>query len=152
MSSVVIRPRVDDDLPTCVEILRKVHEAVAYPLNWPDDPTAWIRPDDALGIWVATTYGRIAGHVALTPYGEGTRVERLYVDPAATGQGLGRELLGQCIIAARELGRELTLEVADNGDAAIALYRRAGWRETGRGPAAWGGDRVREVVYFSAPA
>lgn len=109
MSSVLIRPRVDDDLPTCVEMLRSVHEAVAYPLNWPDDPAAWITPDDALGIWVATTYGRIAGHVVLAAHEEGTRVERLYVDPASTGQGLRR------------------------------------------GPAAWGGDRVREVVYFTAP-
>ncbi|WP_328988769.1 GNAT family N-acetyltransferase [Kribbella sp. NBC_01245] len=151
MSSVLIRPRVDDDLPACVEILRKVHDTAAYPLNWPNDPTAWITPDDALGIWVATADGQIAGHVALAAYGEGTRVERLYVDPAATGRGLGRELLGHCVINARELGRELTLEVADNGDSAIALYRRAGWRETGRGPVAWGGDRVREVVYFTAP-
>ncbi|MFC0624514.1 GNAT family N-acetyltransferase [Kribbella deserti] len=151
MPSPHIRSRTGNDLPACVRVLREVHEAVAYPLHWPADPAAWLTPETALGTWVATVDGQLAGHVVLAEQGEGARVERLYVDPAATGQGIGRMLLAQCVTAARDLGRELTLEVADNGNAAIGLYRRAGWIETGRGPATWGGDQVREVLYFSAP-
>jgi len=83
--------------------------------------------------------------------GGGAEVERLFVDPTATRQGVGRQLLDHCVQTAAELGRPLSLEVVGNRGAAERLYRRAGWLETGRTPIDWGGDHATELIRFSAP-
>jgi ribosomal protein S18 acetylase RimI-like enzyme len=148
---VLIRERRDADLPVCVEILGAVHEQAGYPINWPADPARWLTPQDALGIWVAVDSDRVVGHVVLTAAGPGAEVERLFVDPEATGRGLGRQLLQHCVTAAAALDRDLSLEVVDNRGAAVRLYRRAGWLETGRTPIDWGGEHASELIRFVAP-
>ncbi|WP_432945046.1 GNAT family N-acetyltransferase [Kribbella sp. CA-253562] len=94
----------------------------------------------------------VAGHLAVTRSNGTALVERLFVDPKHTGQGLGRKLLDHARHIAAEHQLDLTLEVADNCTAAIALYRRAGWRETARTPIEWGGDQASAVISFSAPS
>ncbi|GAA1532865.1 GNAT family N-acetyltransferase [Kribbella lupini] len=148
----IIRPRTEADFVSCVVLLRDVHEAAGYPINWPDDPKAWLTPPDALGSWVVTVDGEVAGHVAVTKAEGGALVERLFVDPKQTGQGLGRQLLDHAGKVAADHQLDLTLEVADNCTAAIALYNRAGWRETGRTPIDWGGDQASAAISFSAPS
>ena len=148
----IIRPRIESDFVSCVVLLRDVHESAGYPVNWPDDPKDWLTPPDALGCWVVTVDGEVAGHVAITKADGGALVERLFVDPKQTGQGLGRQLLDHAATVAGDHELELTLEVADNCTAAIALYTRAGWRETGRTPIDWGGDQASAVINFSAPS
>ncbi|MEV6894040.1 MULTISPECIES: GNAT family N-acetyltransferase [Kribbella] len=149
---MLIRARCDEDLTVCVGLLRAVHEQSGYPINWPADPADWLTPETALGCWVAVDDGRVVGHVVLTAVGERAEVERLFVDPAATGRGTGRQLLDHCVTVAGELGRELSLEVVDNRGAAERLYRRAGWTETARTPIDWGGDHATELIRFRAPA
>ncbi|MEV0288312.1 GNAT family N-acetyltransferase [Kribbella sp. NPDC050820] len=146
----MIRERTEADLASCAEILREVHEAAGYPVNWPTDPTRWLTPPGMLGAWVITTDdGSVAGHVVLTADASGgALVERLFVDPKATGGGLGRRLLDHALAVA---DRPVTLEVADNCHAAIALYQRSGWRETGRSPVDWGGDHASAVLHFEPP-
>jgi len=146
----VIRERSKDDLESCVGFLRDVHEVAGYPLNWPADARAWLTPPGMLGAWVITTAdGRVAGHVALTAGSDGSAlVERLFVDPKATGGGLGRQLLDHAVVMGSELGRRIGLEVADNCHTAIGLYRRAGWREIGRTPIDWGADQASAVLHF----
>jgi [ribosomal protein S18]-alanine N-acetyltransferase len=136
-----------------VGMLRDVHELAGYPVNWPADPGAWLTPVKGLGCWVAVADGRVVGHVALTADGpDGAQVERLFVDPKSTGAGIGRRLLEHCVAAAAELGRKVSLEVVDKpGAAAIALYRRAGWREVGRTPIDWGGDHASHLLHFEPP-
>lgn len=57
----------------------------------------------------------------------------LAVRPTARRQGLGGRLTGQgALEAARAGARRLFLEVAENNDAALALYARAGFVSTGR--------------------
>jgi ribosomal protein S18 acetylase RimI-like enzyme len=150
----VIRERDEGDVESCVGFLRDVHEVAGYPVNWPADPQAWLTPPGMLGAWVITTEdGRVAGHVALTagPDG-GALVERLFVDPTATGGGLGRRLLDHAVLMGSSRGRRVSLEVADNCHAAIGLYQRAGWRETGRAPIDWGADRASAVLRFEPPS
>jgi ribosomal-protein-alanine N-acetyltransferase len=148
---VLIRVRGDEDLDVCVGLLRGVHERAAYPINWPADPRAWLTPGNRLGCWVAVNDGRVVGHVVLTAVGDGAEVERLFVDPEATRQGIGRQLLDHCVTTAAELRRKLSLEVVDNRGAAAHLYRRAGWLETGRTPIDWGGEHASELIRFVAP-
>ena len=148
-----IRKRDDADLDVCVGLLRDVHEVAGYPINWPAEAGKWLTPDDGLGCWVAVKDGRVVGHVALgANEADKASVERLFVDPKATGAGIGRQLLEHCVTTAAALGRKLSLEVVDNRGAAVSLYRRAGWRETGRTPIDWGGDQASAVLHFDAPA
>ncbi|TDU89042.1 acetyltransferase (GNAT) family protein [Kribbella voronezhensis] len=147
-----IRPRTDADLDRCTAFLRTVHDKAGYPINWPDDPRGWLTPPGALGCWVITVGGRVAGHVAVTRGEPGQAlVERLFVDPAETGAGLGRRLLDHCLAVATEHDLDLSLEVAENCHAAIALYERAGWRETRRTPIGWGGAVASVVIGFAPP-
>lgn len=81
--------------------------------------------------------GAVAGY-ALLFVRRGSAVARLYsiaVDPAQRGAGLGALLLADVEQLARNAGRGiLRLEVRADNVAAIALYRRAGYREQGRIP------------------
>ena len=60
-------------------------------------------------------------------------VDDLYLVSEVRGRGLGRELIQFAINEAAKLGiRTLHLEVEAGNDRASALYRKAGFRETGR--------------------
>jgi hypothetical protein len=54
------------DLAKCVDVLRAVHEADGYPLNWPADPPRWLTARRLLQAWIAEDpEGTVVGHVAL---------------------------------------------------------------------------------------
>jgi len=90
-------------------------------------------PRDA--VIVAEVDGRLAGY-ALLLFRQGTAVARLYsiaVAPHAGGRRIGATLLQAAEQAALERGASrLRLEVHEANAAAIALYRKAGYREFGR--------------------
>jgi GNAT superfamily N-acetyltransferase len=134
----VIRLRVAADLDGCVAALRLVHEADAYPLNWPADPGRWLTPSGLLSAWVAIgPAGVVEGHVAVQGPGE---LCRLFVTPAARRRSVGRALVSTVTAwaAAREL--PLTLNVIDEQrSAAVAFYESTGWQHTHTGPADWTG-------------
>ena len=82
---------------------------------------------------VARSDGRAIGCAALI-LGEGGAAElkRMYVDPAARGTGLGRELLQAAEEAGHAEGvRIVQLETGIHSHAALGLYRRFGYRERG---------------------
>ena len=60
------------------------------------------------------------------------RVGGMWVEPAWRGRGVGRALLQEVISWGRERGlKRLGLWAPDHNPAAIALYARAGFRDTG---------------------
>jgi [ribosomal protein S18]-alanine N-acetyltransferase len=137
----VIRPRTSDDLIACVKALAEVQAADRYPVDWPDDPEGWLTPGDLLAAWVALEDGVVVGHVGLTsPVAAIDRasavasVTRLFVTPGARGGGLAARLLD---VAREAAGAPLSLEVSDEGRAAIAFYERHGWRRVGSTRADW---------------
>lgn len=104
--SVLIRSRVDADIPALADVLVRVHAQDGYPVEGVADPEAWLRSDRMLGAWVAEVASEIVGHVMVAEPGEGDEAAkllahrdgllmeeiavlgRLFVDPAARGQHL----------------------------------------------------------------
>ena len=88
-------------------------------------------------VLLAEAEGRIAGY-AMILLRRSSTLARLYsigADPASAGRGVGRELLLRCEAEAAARGRDrLRLEVSRKNARALALYRRAGYREFGMHP------------------
>ncbi|HEY9288284.1 MAG TPA: GNAT family N-acetyltransferase [Candidatus Dormibacteraeota bacterium] len=85
-----------------------------------------------LGIFlIARVDGRAIGCGALRLLDASTaELKRMYVDPPGQGKGVGRALLASLEQAAKQMGvSRLVLETGVYQDAALALYRRAGFRQ-----------------------
>jgi putative acetyltransferase len=78
---------------------------------------------------VACADGMPLGCGAVRQLDQGTgELKRMYVAPPARGQGIGRALLTELEHEARRLGiRRLVLETGIRQEAALALYRQAGF-------------------------
>jgi GNAT superfamily N-acetyltransferase len=133
MDPVLIRERQPADLDRCVAALRAVHEADAYPLNWPADPAAWLTPPSMSVAWIAELPGgAIAGHVAV----QDTELSRLFVTPEARRSSVATALVDRARSWAG--ARKLTLVVTEGRrSAAVAFYEAAGWRYTHSTDADW---------------
>ncbi|MFD1544684.1 GNAT family N-acetyltransferase [Nonomuraea guangzhouensis] len=141
----MIRLRTPADLDACVKALAEVQAADRYPVDWPDDPHGWLTPGDLLRAWIALDEaGAVVGHVGLAQVeprvaellGTPVRasVTRLFVTPSARRGGLAARLLDTALAAE---GGRLTLEVSDEGTAAIAAYERYGWLRVATSRARW---------------
>jgi GNAT superfamily N-acetyltransferase len=103
---------------------------------------------------VAIVGGGLAGFGGLAPR-EGGRVElcKLHVDSKWQRQGIGRLLTTGLICHACEAGfSEIELHVTATQTAAIALYRRLGFRETGRNlftASVFGKPVLFDTIYMS---
>lgn len=80
---------------------------------------------------VARSGGEAVGCGALRRLdGDTAEVKRMYVEPAARGQGVGAAILRHLEAAALELGaRRLVLETGVHQAEAIGLYRKAGFTQ-----------------------
>jgi putative acetyltransferase len=78
---------------------------------------------------IARDDGRAVGCGAVRVLeGASAEVKRMYVEPDQRGRGVGRAVLAELESAAWEMGvRRLVLETGVHQEAAIALYRRAGF-------------------------
>jgi [ribosomal protein S18]-alanine N-acetyltransferase len=86
-------------------------------------------------VWLAEEKSQVFGD-AVVLYRQGSRSARLYsvvVSQKARGKGIGAKLLTHCERAAKKRGCiTLRLEVREDNDAAINLYRRGGYDLTGQ--------------------
>ncbi|WP_405746204.1 GNAT family N-acetyltransferase [Streptomyces sp. NBC_01525] len=135
----MIRNRDAADLDACAAVLAEVHRHNGYPHHWPADPARWLTPDGLTAAWVAEESGVIVGHAALC----GPEISRLYVHPAARGNGVGGSLLRTAHDTALAHGRAPVLEVKATDHTAVALYERHGWTRTATEEQEWQpGERV----------
>ncbi len=97
-------------------------------------------------IILAKENGLILGCVALKPIAEGVcEMKRLYVRPEARGMGLGRKLVDELIIFAKNSAYEsMKLDTVTKLKEAISLYRSIGFVET----APYVHNPLSDVLYF----
>lgn len=119
-----------------VERLIETRDA-KYVLGAPDDdspPAGVAQVRFRYGIWWAA---------------EDCLLEDLYVAESARGTGLGRAIVERVAALARERGcRRIELDVNDNNDAALALYRSLGF---GNRDDRYGGDNLFMRLHLEPP-
>ena len=91
-------------------------------------PGAYAPPEGRL--FIAYDAETPVGCVALRKIGEGTcEMKRLYLRPSSRGTGLGRQLAGLVIEAAREIGyQKMRLDTLASMKPATALYQSLGFQ------------------------
>ncbi len=86
--------------------------------------------------FVAEMDGVVMGGAGVAPLSGGPpgtcELQKMYLLPAARGRGFGRALLHRCLKAATRLGySRMYLETLTGMDAAMGLYRSAGFTDLG---------------------
>ncbi len=142
---VSVRAAARSDLPAIAAIYAPyVARTVITFETEPPDAATWAKRFDAvtargLPFLVAESGGAVAGYAYAGPWKERaayryTVENAIYLDPAATGRGIGRVLLASLLDACATAGvRQVVAVIADAGDpASMRLHTRCGFREVGR--------------------
>ncbi len=137
--ALTIRPISPDDDRAVAAIIRAVMpefgaQGPGFAINDPEVDfmsAAYARPRAAF--FVVTDGERVIGGGGIAPLdaGDGATCElrKMYFLPEARGRGVGAELLGRCLAAARAFGfTTCYLETLARMDAARKLYARFGFR------------------------
>ncbi|KAH8161220.1 hypothetical protein CIB48_g7029 [Xylaria polymorpha] len=154
------RPRQDQDLPACVEIIK-----VVYPVGGVGQALEELQTDDQA--WVAEDDGAIIGHVAMNkasasyvnvalwlekhPEANIAVLARLFVHPEARRRGAATMLVHAVEEAARREGRRLLILALVKDQDAIRLYRRLGWEHYGTTVFRWGEGNEMDAECFANP-
>jgi GNAT superfamily N-acetyltransferase len=127
--------RVRGDDPQARSLLAAMEAWIAEHLGPADARTSTVAPDEMVppnGAFVVVAAGGrpvAGGGVRRLSDGVG-EIKRMFVLPEARGQGHARRLLDALEDAARDLGfHRVRLDTAASMTTAMALYRRAGYRE-----------------------
>ena len=106
------------------------------------DYYAWVgQAMDRGDVFVALEAGQVLGVAVTERRDGGLYIDRLGVDPARQGDGLGSWLLARLEDLARSGGlKDMSLETAEMMDHLVRLYRRNGFEIVGRGLPAHGKD------------
>jgi L-amino acid N-acyltransferase YncA len=151
-----IRAMRPDDWPRVASIYEAgiatgdaTFETVAPPWDsWDDDHLKEPR-------LVASRAGSVVGWAALSPVSDrcvyqGVAEVSVYVDPAASGQGVGRAVLGALVKASESAGIwTLQTGIFPENTASLALHQGCGFRIVGRREKIGRmGDRWRDVFFL----
>jgi ribosomal protein S18 acetylase RimI-like enzyme len=142
METIQVRAAQSVDIPQLVELMTEFYAEAGYTLL--PEPAArtfaYLLGDPKLGqVWILEYDSLAAGYIVLTvcfsmEYG-GLRgfVDDLFVRESYRGRGLARAALEEVRRTCEVLGvRALHVEVGPENDAARGVYRRSGFKHSGR--------------------
>jgi ribosomal protein S18 acetylase RimI-like enzyme len=159
ITGVGIREARINDVPAIIALLKDVVlEGRWVRTQWPFDADARAgdlqnaMEKDRVLCWVAEQSGAVIGQLALFPSGSTAQLG-MFIAKSARRMGVGRVLMRVAEEEARRRGFDaLELEVYAHNDAAIALYRSAGFEEFGnRRPERRNTGELFEVVNMRKP-
>jgi putative acetyltransferase len=151
LPQLAMRPMLSTDVPLLAEIFRAAIEELAAEDYNEAQQEAWASAADdeeAFGAKLAheltlvATYGGAAvGFAALV---NNTRIDMLYVHPAASGQGAGAMLCDALEkLAAARGAKEITV---DASDAARAFFEKRGFAAQSRNTVSLGGEWIANTT------
>lgn len=111
--------------------LREVFEAyIEHALEDEMDHVAAYHSEHAGSFWVAIRDDKLVGMFGLEGTSDGAmELRRMYVDPSARRQGIARQMLQSAEEECRHHGvSRLVLSTSEIQEAALALYKEAGYR------------------------
>lgn len=142
-TEVILRDAVPDDAAALSAIYEHyvLHTVITFdetPLTAPEwaDKVAHIQAD-GWPVLVAELDGQVLGYAYVSQFRPKsayrfTVEDSIYLAPAATGNGVGRLLLGALLERSRAAGaRSVIAVITAPGEASVALHRRAGFIDAG---------------------
>ena len=129
MNEIVICPMTASDLD---EVL--VIEVASYPRPWHvshflDE----LASTHSFPLVAFDPAGKVAGYICLMSLLDEGHILNVAVRSDCRGRGVGRMLVERAVAECRARGADfVSLEVRPSNEAALALYRTLGFRETGR--------------------
>ena len=130
MSAYTVRTANADDIPFIMAVEREAETAAHWP---PAEYERIFEPGGVPRIAFVAESGEILGFIAARCIDQEWELENVAVRPALRRQGLGRALVEHLLRLARDAhATRVFLEVRESNQAARGLYRKLGFRETGR--------------------
>ena len=121
-------------LPADAAAVEKV-EMACFSMPWSRESFWEEAAQEAAYYLLAFDGEELVGYVGVWLLGDEGHITNVAVAPAARGRGVGAALLAALMEIARGRGvRSMTLEVRPSNEAALALYRKFGFRSVGRRP------------------
>lgn len=112
--------------------MARLHAAGFY-RGWPREDFSAYLAEGAPAYVACDAKRRVAGFALLRETGDEAELITIAIDPKWRGKGVGSAVLGAALADLRTTpARRLLLEVAEDNPAALALYRRHGFREIAR--------------------
>jgi putative acetyltransferase len=130
--AIAVETPLSDDVRRLVAALNETALALT-PREFTHHLTVEQMAGPDMTVFVAREDGKAIamGSLRRHPGGVG-EVKRMYTMPEYQGQGIGKRILGEIEAAARREGlASLALETGNNFDAALHLYRGAGFKASG---------------------
>lgn len=162
----ILRNGAESDGPAALANFILTHEQTDYLLTYPDENTMTAEEEgrflqekteseNEIEI-IAEVYGKVAGLAGIEAAGNKEKIRHraefgISIDRRYWNIGIGTALTKACIECARKAGYEqLELNVVAENEAAIALYRKAGFVEFGRNPRGFKSRQsgYQEVVFM----
>ena len=127
--SVILRKMTLDDVEQVVAI-----DKMSFSLPWPTSSFHFELTDNpASRCWVVEVDGRIAAMLVAWFIVDEIHIATIATHPDFRRQGIGEKLLSFTLKSAKDEGAVSSfLEVRESNDAAIMMYRKFGYVESGR--------------------
>lgn len=146
----LLRHATVDDAAAVVDLFQRVHGETDFLLSYPDESTLTVESeqkflqdnlenDKALTL-LAVVDGKIVGDAGISPVRMRDKLKHraefgVSVIKDYWGLGIGRAMTLACIECAKKAGfSQLELDVVADNEAAVSLYKSAGFVEYGRNP------------------